>query len=386
MNRLFKIRHERTRTDTNFLKFFVKIRVLSWLIFVQSFMALLALSIPAAARNADFEVQKIAGGVYAVIRREPPSLWFNPNTVFIIGKKDVTVVDTNISSRYTQAVLAELRKLTDKPVRYVVNTHWHEDHIIGNRVYREAFPKVKFIGHKSTLEDLPTVGAANRRGSLENGGGFVRLLKNLIAKGENLDKQKLSEEERAGYESDIDLVESYLAESADFQIILPDITVENRMEFDDGQRKIEILHLGRAHTGADLVVRLPREKIVASGDLIVAPVPLVGTTSYPLEYGATLENLLRLRAEIIIPGHGAVQRDDSYARLMIRLLNSIKLQAEAAVKRGETLEQLRKSVNLDEFRREFAGASQHRALIFQNYVFLPATAAAYRRLTEKKSP
>jgi len=385
MNRLFKIRHERTRTDTNFLKFFVKIRVLSWLIFVQSFMALLALSIPAAARNADFEVQKIAGGVYAVIRREPPSLWFNPNTVFIIGKKDVTVVDTNISSRYTQAVLAELRKLTDKPVRYVVNTHWHEDHIIGNRVYREAFPEVKFIGHKSTLEDLPTVGASNRKGSLENGGGFVRLLKNLITKGENLDKQKLSEEERAGYESDIDLVESYLAESADFQIILPDITVENRMEFDDGQRKIEILHLGRAHTGADLVVRLPREKIVASGDLIVAPVPLVGTTSYPLEYGATLENLLRLRAEIIIPGHGAVQRDDSYARLMIRLLNSIKQQAESAVKRGETLEQLRKSVNLDEFRREFAGASQHRALIFQNYVFLPATAAAYRHLTEKKS-
>jgi len=386
MNRLFKIRHERTRTDTNFLKFFVKIRVLSWLIFVQSFMALLALSIPAAARNADFEVQKIAGGVYAVIRREPPSLWFNPNTVFIIGKKDVTVVDTNISSRYTREVLAELRKLTDKPVRYVVNTHWHEDHIIGNRVYREAFPEVKFIGHKSTLEDLPTVGAANRRGSLENGGGFVRLLKNLIAKGENLDKQKLSEEERAGYESDIDLVESYLAESADFQIILPDITVENRMEFDDGQRKIEILHLGRAHTGADLVVSLPKEKIVASGDLIVAPVPLVGTTSYPLEYGATLENLLRLKAKIIIPGHGAVQRDDNYARLMIRLLNSIKQQAESAVKRGETLDQLRKSVNLDEFRREFAGASQHRALIFQNYVFLPATAAEHRRLTESKSP
>jgi cyclase len=364
----------------------VKIRVLSWLIFVQSFMALLALSIPAAARNADFEVQKIAGGVYAVIRREPPSLWFNPNTVFIIGKKDVTVVDTNISSRYTREVLAELRKLTDKPVRYVVNTHWHEDHIIGNRVYREAFPEVKFIGHKSTLEDLPTVGAANRKGSLENGGGFVRLLKNLIAKGENLDKQKLSEEERAGYRSDIDLVESYLAESADFQIILPDITIENRMELDDGQRKIEILHLGRAHTGADLVVSLPKEKIVASGDLIVAPVPLVGTTSYPLEYGATLENLLRLKAKIIIPGHGAVQRDDNYARLMIRLLNSIKQQAESAVKRGETLDQLRKSVNLDEFRREFAGASQHRALIFQNYVFLPATAAAYRRLTEKKSP
>ena len=348
--------------------------------------ALFVFVLPALAQNKNFEVQKIADGVYAVIRREPPSLWFNPNTVFIVGKRDVTVVDANISSRHTREVLAELRKITAKPVRYVVNTHWHEDHIIGNRVYREAFPEVKFIGHKSTLEDLPTVGAANRKGSVENGKGFVGLLKNLIGKGENLAKQKLTEEERAGYESDIDLVESYLAESADFQIILPDITVENRLELDDGDRPIEIIYLGRAHTGADLVVHLPKEKIVASGDLIVAPVPLVGSTSYPLEYGATLENLLRLKAKIIIPGHGDVQRDDRYAQLMIRLLSSIKRQTESAVKKGETLDGLRKSVDLDEFRRAFAGDSQHRAFIFQNYVFLPATAAAYRQLTEKKSP
>ena len=348
--------------------------------------ALLFSPVPCRAQNKDYEVQKIADGVYAVIRKEPPSLWFNPNTVFIIGKRDVTVVDANISSRYTREVLAELKKITGKPVRYVVNTHWHEDHIIGNRVYREAFPGVKFIGHKSTLADLPTIGAANRKGSVENGKGFVELLKNLIGKGETLAGQKMTDEERAGYASDVNLVESYLAESADFQIILPDIAVENRMEFDDGSRKIEILYLGKAHTGADLVVFLPKEKIVASGDLIVAPVPLVGSTSYPLEYGATLENLLRLKAKIIIPGHGAVQRDNVYAQSMIRLLNSIKQQTESAVKKGETLDELRKSVNLDEFRREFAGASQHKAFIFQNYVFLPATAAAFRQLTEKKTP
>lgn len=333
--------------------------------------------------NPDFEVQKIAQDIYAVIRKEPPSLWFNPNTVFIIGKKDVTVVDSNISSEDTSEVLAELRKLTAKPVRYVINTHWHEDHIIGNRVYREAFPKVEFIGHQSTLTDLPSVGAANRKGSLENGKGFVELLKAQIKKGENLAGQKLTEEERRGYSSDIKLVESYIAESPNFQIILPDILVENRLELNDGKRKIEILFLGRAHTGADLVVHLPKEKIVASGDLIVAPVPLVGSTSYPLEYGATLENLLKLNARVIIPGHGAVLRDTSYAKLMIRLLNSIKQQTESAVGRGETLEQTRKSVNLEEFRKLFAGDSQHKSLVFQNYVFLPATAAAFRQLTEK---
>jgi cyclase len=336
------------------------------------------------AAGPDFEVRKIAKDIYAVIRREPPSLWLNPNTVFIVGRRDVTVVDTNISSRQTREVLAELRKITRKPVRYVVNTHWHEDHIIGNRVYREAFPNVEFIGHKSTLTDLPEIGAKNRKSSLENGRGFVGLLKNLLEKGENLAGQKITEEERSGYASDVRLVEAYLSEAPDFEIVLPTVPVEDRFEFDDGKRKIEILFLGRAHTGADLVVRLPKENIVACGDLLVAPVPLVGSTSYPLEYGATLENLLKLKAEIIIPGHGDVIRDDSYARLMIRLLNSIKTQTESAVGRGETLEQFRKSVDLEEFRKAFAGDSQHKAFVFRNYVFLPATAAAYRQLTEKK--
>lgn len=334
--------------------------------------------------SANFEVQKIAEDVYAVIRKEPPSLWFNPNTVFIIGKKQVTVVDTNISSEFTQEVLAELRKLTKKPVKYVINTHWHEDHIIGNRVYRDAFPNVEFIGHKSTLTDLPTIGATNRKGSVENGAGFVALLKKQIERGENLAGQKLTEEEFSGYSSDIKLVESYLAESKNFQIILPTVTVEDKLALNDGRRKIEILFLGRAHTGADLVVYLPKEKIVASGDLTVYPIPLIGSTSYPLEYGATLENLLRLKAKTVIPGHGPVMQDDSYIRLMIRLLNSIKEQSETAFQKGETLEGFRKKINLDKIETEFTGDSQHKKFVFQNYVFLPATAAAYKQLSEKK--
>ncbi len=332
----------------------------------------------------NFEVQKIAQDIYAVIRQEPPSLWFNPNTVFIIGKKDVIVVDSNISSDYTREVLAELKKITSKPVKYVINTHWHEDHIIGNRVYREAFPKVEFIGHESTLTDLPTIGATNRQDSVENGKGFANYLKKLLEKGENLDGKKITEEERLGYASDIKFVESYMAESPNFQIILPTITVKERLELNDGKRKIEIKFLGRAHTGGDLVVHLPKEKIVISGDLTVFPIPLIGSTSYPLEYGATLENLLKLNAKTIIQSHGGVMHDDAYIKLMIRLLASIKSQCESSFQRGETLEQMRKSVDLEEFRKLFAGDSQHKKFVFENYVFLPATAAAFKQLTEKR--
>jgi len=331
----------------------------------------------------NFKVEKIADGVYAVIRTAPASLWYNPNNTFIIGKRDVIVIDSNITSEHTREVLAELRKLTDKPVKYVVNTHWHEDHIIGNRVYRNAFPGVRFVGHRGTLTDLSTVGEANRKSSLQNGRGFVGLLESKLEKNENLGGQKLTEEERLSYSSDINLVSMYLAESKSFEIVLPTVLVDDRLDISQEKRRIEVRYLGKAHTGADLVVHLPDERIVITGDLIVHPVPLVGSTSYPLDYAATLEKLLALDAKIIIPSHGPVMRETGHLKSVIGLLNAIKQQAEASAARGETLEQMRKRIDLEEFRKIFAGESQHRSFIFKNYVTLPATAAAHRQLAER---
>lgn len=347
--------------------------------------AVIALANMTAAAYSHFGVQKVGKGVYALIRKEPASLWFNPNNFFIIGDEYAIVVDSNISSEYTREVLAELRKLTDKPVKYVINTHWHEDHIIGNRVYRDAYPNVQFIGHRSTLTDLTTIGAANRKGSVQNGGGFIGRLEANIEKGEDFEGRKLTEEEKIGYTSDIAIVSSYLAESTKFDIILPTVLVDDKLELIQGKRTIDVLFLGRAHTGADLVVWLPDEKIAITGDLIVYPVPLVGSTSYPLEYGATLEKLLALKAKTWIPSHGPVMHGDSHIRSMIALMNSIKLQTEASAKRGETLEQMRNSVDLEEFRKIFAGDSQHKSFIFKNYVTLSAVAAAYQHLKTKKA-
>lgn len=345
------------------------------------FAALLAFSIPGVARN--FTVEKIAPDVYAVIRTEPASLWFNPNNLIIVGKTFVTVVDTNIAASYTREVIAEIRKITSKPVRYVVNTHWHDDHITGNRAYRDAFPKVEFIAHESTLADLPNVGAVNRKGSVENGPGLVGLLKRCLKDGKDIAGDPITDEERRGYASDIELVESFLADAPDFETILPTKTVRDRLEINDGKRKYEILFLGRAHTGADIVVNLPREKIVACGDLIVSPVPLIGSTSYPLDYAATLERLLALGAKTIVPGHGPIMRDDRFAREIIRMLRSIKTQAEASSARGESLDQMRKKFDLKEFEEFFAGSSQHLKFVFENYVFLSATAAAFGELSKK---
>jgi cyclase len=336
------------------------------------------------ARN--FEVQKIAEGVYAVVRKDLPGLMVDANNLFIINDEDVVVVDANGAPAITKEVLAALRKLTDKPVRYVVNTHYHDDHIRGNQVYREAFPKVEFIGHSFARAYLPVEGAANRKGFLEGAPQFRDQIVSLVGKNKSLGGWDLTEEERASYESDIRLINLVLSEGARAQAILPTITVEDRLTLNRGGRIIDIRHLGKGHTGADLVVHLPKEGILVTGDLVVAPVPLVGNPqSHIREWGATLEKILALRPNIIVPGHGPVMRDTSYTRTLAEMFAYISRQTEAAVARGESLEQVRQSIDLAEFRKRLVGESHVRRVSFSMYVAGPAVAAAFREASAVKS-
>lgn len=338
---------------------------------------------PNPARN--FAVQKLAEGIYAVIRQDLPGLMVDANNVFIINDEDVIVVDANGAPSITKEVLAALRKLTDKPVRYVINTHWHDDHIIGDTVYRAAFPNVEFIGHARNREYLSNQGQINRKSFVEGATQFVPELRKLMEQNKNLAGGELTAEERASLDSDLRLVGLVLAEAPQTQLTLPTVAVEERLTLHRGQRVIDIRHLGRGHTAGDLIVHLPKENIVITGDLVVWPVPLVGgEQSHIGEWSATLEKIRALQPAIIVPGHGPVLRDDAYVKQMAALFASIQQQTAAAAARGETLEQARKSVSLGEFRVQFTGESPVRKLLFSQYVAGPGVAAAYRAATAKR--
>src|SRR5690349_15106428 len=103
-----------------------------------------------------FTVDKLADGVYAAIRTDPPGLMVDANSLFIVNDSDVVVVDAPEASA---EMIAALKTLTDKPVSYLVNTHWHDDHVIGNAVWRNAYPSIQFVGHAALREYLPTTGA-----------------------------------------------------------------------------------------------------------------------------------------------------------------------------------------------------------------------------------
>src|ERR1044072_5027470 len=166
----------------------------------------------AFGQASNFELVKLADGVYVARRTEPPGLTVNANSVFIINDEDVVVVDATLTPGTAKEELAALRKLTDKPVRYVINTHWHDDHILGNQTYRDAFPQADFIAHEMTREYLPTTGLNNRRMAMSPGGypGFIGALKRRLEKGESVFGGPLDEEEQAVLRSDIQIAERYM--------------------------------------------------------------------------------------------------------------------------------------------------------------------------------
>lgn len=348
--------------------------------------ALLTLPAHAAqSKPAKFDVVKLAEGVYAAVRKDPPGFAVESNSLFVIGDDGVIVVDAQSNAAATRETLAALRTLTDKPVRVVVNTHWHDDHVVGNQVYAESFPGVQFVAHAATREYLPAQGAVNRRKWHEGGlSQFVELLRGFVRDNKSFGGGPIDDEERASYLSDISLGEGYMTVPADYAPVLPTVTLEEKLTLYQGSRAVEILFLGRGHTSGDLVVRLPRENVVAAGDLVVYPVPFVGSDqSHVSDWGATLEKLIALKPSVILPGHGPLLRDDSYVRQVARLMDSVSQQTRAAVARGEALDAARKSVKLDEFRKLFAGESKVRNALFSMYVAGPAVASAYADATAK---
>jgi len=350
---------------------------------VLALCAVVALSAPDARPR--FAMQKLADGVYAAIRQEPLGLGVDANNLFIIDDEGVVVVDTNFGATSTREVLAALRAITDKPVTHVINTHPHDDHVLGNQVYRDAFPRAAFIAHTFTRDYLPVTGLEARQRQVAALPRFKAQLEQMLSDGKSPSGRTLTDEERAGYASDVSLVTRYLADAPSFDVVLPTIAIADRLTLHRSGRDIEVRFLGGGHTAGDLVVYLPKEGVLAAGDLVVAPVPLVGNPqSHVREWAATLEKIVALRPSVVVPGHGPVMRDLAFLDRTRRMLASIAKQTEAAVARGETLEQARKSVNLEEFRKRLAGESRVRQFAFSMYVAGPAAAAAFREATAAK--
>lgn len=307
----------------------------------------------------------MADGVYVIIHKDAVAGgWPQGNTTVVIGDHAVFVVDSCFLTGSAKEDIADIKKLTPKPVRYLLNTHFHADHVTGNVAYKEAFPGIEIIATAQTrrfMDDVNPPFAAN----LINPQGrpstvILPSLRKQLETGNDDEGKPLSAEEKASLPEQIAEVENEIADYRTFKYQAPTLTFDREITVNVGNREVQVKHWGRGHTPGDAFVYLPQEKVLVTGDLLTGPIPYMRMT-YPHEWVELLRAMSRLDADVIVPGHGAVAHDKSYMNEVIALLDSVITQVHeqtphlafntaTKVTRADDLH-----IDIEDFRKKMAG-------------------------------
>jgi len=331
-------------------------------------------------QSSNLDIVQVDSGVFAAIRKDPLSLAVNSNSLIIVRDTDVVVVDAQFTGTATQETIAAIRKITDKPVSYVINTHWHDDHMAGDQVYRDSFPSVRFVMQENTAADVVTLGVPNRKNQIEGAPPVAERLERLLSQGLGLDSTPASPLERSSLESAIRIVRQYLKEAPGFRSVPATDTVHRHLTLGQGRERIDLLWFGKGNTRGDLVVHLPSRGIVATGDLVVAPVPFA-FNSYPASWIDVLDSLLALKPRVVVPGHGPVMHDLGYVRSVREWLSRINREASASVARGDSVGAVLKTITLDDVRRQVTGDEKWMNFLFRSFFVRPAVQAVFEQAT-----
>ncbi len=212
------------------------------------------------------------------------------NCLWVVFNEYVLVIDANYPWA-AREILQEIRKTTSKPVRFVLNTHYHHDHSFGNGVFADAGATI--VSTSAAADEMKTLGKKEWN--------------------ENYSGQPLD-----GYRQ-----------------VFPSMTFDSRLVFDDGARRVELINMGPAHTAGDAVAFLPRENILVTGDLFVNGNPWGNNVADPhADYDrwlTVLDTLANWNVKIVIPGHGEpatpehLKRQRAYlADMLLKVRQGIK--------------------------------------------------------------
>lgn len=299
-------------------------------------------------------VTKVAEGVYAIRHADAPDTNPQGNTTVIVGERSVLVIDSAYLPSSAAEDITQIRHWTDKPVRYLLNTHWHPDHQRGNSVYVDAFPEVTIVAHRETAKLMAAYDAANR----ERYPKRLQSMKESLAKGRDADGKALDATARTELQKTVEGRSRVMAELERSRLQLPTLTFDSELTLDLGNRSVEIRHDGIGDTRGDAWAYLPRDQVLVTGDLLVAPVPYF-FAGYPESLAQRLRRLQDLDVKAIVPGHGDVMRDKNYLRAVLEMIETIVGQVNAAVVRigslSARLEDVRPQIDVAEYRRRFAG-------------------------------
>jgi cyclase len=290
-----------------------------------------------------FRFNKVREGVYHAIGTG--ALAVVGNSAVIVNDDDVVIVDDHVSPAAAWVLLDEVKRLTPKPVRYVINTHFHFDHAHGNQVFG---PTVDIIGHQYTRQML--LSGQPLRMPLYQG-----YLAGLPAGIEGLRTRLAAATDaaaRATLQTQLTAAENNLASQKELTLVPPNVTLTSDLTLVRGRREIQIRFLGRGHTAGDVVVFLPQEKVVITGDFLTAALSNM-SDGYMDEWVTSLDALKKLDFDTVIPGHGEAFTDRAKIEYFQAYLRDVWTEVSRLKQQGVPAEEAAKRADLTRHKDHF---------------------------------
>jgi cyclase len=287
--------------------------------------------------------EKVTDGIYYATASGTMSV--GANSPIFVNDDEVLVIDSEITPAAARALVQDIKVITPKPVRYVVDSHYHYDHAFGNQIFG---PDVQVIGHDHTRTRM--------LGNVMEQFTFLRSVEPVPAQVETLTQriaQEKDPQQKATLERQVANSLAYLEQVKEVKVTPPNLTFSDTMTLVRGGREVRLLYLGRGHTDTDVVVYLPKERIVCTGDLMESIVSYAGD-SYPEEWIATLDKLRALEFDTVMPGHGVVFQGKGKIEAFQRYLRDLLTQVAALRRQGLSADDAAAKVDLTAYRADFA--------------------------------
>jgi cyclase len=300
------------------------------------------------------KIERVADGVYAIIHADATDEWPHGNTGVIIGNDAVMVIDACYLPSMAREDIRLIRTVTKKPVRYLAYTHWHFDHTNGSIAYNDSFPGIRFISARgsSKFTELnatwwakrSVVAGSSKRSSLS-------ILEKYFQLGKDSSGKSYSSSELTRMKEIIAARKNELEELASLKVITPDYLFDDTLIIDLGRKNVQLVDHGKANSPHDVTFYIPENKILFTGDILVqSPLPYFGA-SWPVPWIKVLQDIENIPVNGIVPGHGPVQLDHSYTRLLRQFLQSLLVKVELLIWEGKTIEQVQQEIDMDVFKR-----------------------------------
>jgi len=285
-----------------------------------------------------FDLQKVAEGVYFAHAR--PQAMLNCNAAVFVRSKDVVVVDAHSKPSAATALIAQIkREVTEKPVRYLINSHFHWDHTQGNRAYMQTGSKVDIIATSATKALMEKNAVTRLKESVD---AIPKQIEALQLQAE----RATSADEKAYCAESIRQLKAYQAEMKDYALELPTITFDESYLLRDTAFDLQLEYHGNAHTSGDLFVLCPQRQALATGDASHGWLPNLAD-GYPKLWPKTIDAVAKADFKFVLGGHGPVQSDRTVMMSQRNYIEELTNLVGWAKDGGMPLKQIQKMIPVD---------------------------------------